>query len=162
MTFEIKEATREQFEEIWPIFEEVVRKGETYPYPMDIGLEAARSAWFAPGAHVFIGYLDGVAVASRYIVPNKPGLGAHVCNTGVMIDKACRGKGLGKAMMTFGLKKAKELGFRAIQLNLVVSTNKASIEICRKNGFEIVGTLPGAFHFRGERFVDAYVLFKEL
>ncbi len=162
MGLEITEASCEQFEEIWPIFEEVARAGETYPYPMDIGLEAARSAWFAPGAHVYFGYLDGKAVASRYIVPNKPGLGAHICNTGVMIDKTCRGQGLGKSMMRFGLQKAAELGFKGIQLNLVVSTNKASIEICRKNGFEIVGTLPGAFHYRGERYVDAFVMFKEL
>ncbi len=162
MSFEIREATADQFEEVWPIFREVVRTGETYPYPMDTDLEEARGLWFAPGARVYFGYLDGVAVASRYIVPNKPGLGAHVCNTGVMVDATVRGQGLGKKMMDFGLAKAKELGYRAIQLNLVVSTNGASLEICKRNGFQIVGTLPGAFHFRGERYVDAYVLYRDL
>ncbi len=162
MSIDIKEATADQFEEIWPIFREIVRSGETYPYPMNTDLEEARSLWFAPGARVYFAYLGGVAVASRYIVPNKPGLGAHVCNTGVMVDAAVRGQGIGKKMMDFGLAKAKELGFKAIQLNLVVSTNSASLEICKRNGFQIIGTLPHAFHIRGERYVDAHVLYREL
>ena len=161
-SLEIREVGPEQFDEIWPIFEEVARAGDTYPYPMDVSKEEARAYWFMPHARVYHGYLDGVPVASRYIVPNKPGLAAHVCNTGVIIDKHYRGKGLGKQMMAFCLQKTKELGFKAIQLNLVVSTNTASIKICQKNGFEIVGTLPGAFFHKEERYVDAYVMYKTL
>ena len=52
----------------------------------------------SPKAHVYNAYVGDVLVASRYIVPNKPGLGAHVCNTGVIIDKAWRGKGFGKQL----------------------------------------------------------------
>ncbi len=96
------------------------------------------------------------------IVPNKVGLGSHVCNTGVMIDPTYRGRGFGKIMNDFAIRKARELGYMAIQLNLVVATNAASLHICKQNGFEIVGTLPGAFFYKRERYVDAYVLYKTL
>jgi L-amino acid N-acyltransferase YncA len=95
-------------------------------------------------------------------VPNKPGLGSHVCNIGVIIAKAWRGRGLGHRLNDFATDKAKELGFRAIQLNFVVSTNVASIRICQKNGFEIVGTLPCAFHYKRKRYVDAFVMWRSL
>ncbi len=161
-TLTIREVTADAFEAIWPIFREVVADEDTYPYPADIAFEAARDLWFAPGARVFNACVGDELVASRYIVPNKPGLGSHVCNIGVIIARAWRGKGLGWALNDFAIEKARELGFRAIQLNFVVSTNAASIHICRQNGFEIVGTLPGAFHYKRERYVDAYVMFRAL
>lgn len=144
------------------MFSEVVKAGESYPYPMDTTKEQGRDLWFAPGAQVFIAYLNGKPAATRYIVANKPGLGSHVANTGVIIDKKFRGQGLGKAMMEFALEKAKELGFSALQLNLVVETNEASLAICKSYGFQVVGRLPEAFHYQGRKFVDALILFREL
>lgn len=162
MELSIIEVTKDQFSEIWPFFEEVIRAGETYPFPMDTDEKAARDFWFAPHAKVYNAYLDGRCVASRYIVPNKPGLGSHVCNTGVVIDKAVRGQGLGYQMMEFALQKTKELGFKAIQLNLVASNNHASLKICRSVGFETIGTLKSAFHYRAEEYIDAHVMYKTL
>lgn len=140
----------------------MVQDADTYPYPPNINKEEAKKLWFAKDARVYIAYLDGKPVATRYIAPNKVGLGSHVANTGVMIDKSYRGKGLGKQMMEFGINKARELGFKAIQVNLVVCTNTASIKICQKYGFEIIGTLPKAFYYKQEKYVDAYVMYKML
>lgn len=158
----IREVAPEAFDEIWPIFRDVVADEDTYPWPADTGFDAARALWFAPGARVYNAYAGDTLVASRYIVPNKPGLGGHVCNIGVMIARDWRGKGYGRQLNDFAIAKARELGFRAIQLNFVVSTNAASIRICQKNGFEIVGVLPEAFHYKRERYVDAYVMFLKL
>ncbi len=49
-----------------------------------------------------------------------------------------------------------------MQYNLVVKTNEASVHLWQKMGFDIVGTLPGAFHRCGDDFVDAYVMYKVL
>lgn len=159
---EIKLASQNQFEEIWPMFHEAVRTGESYPYPLDTNFEEGRRFWFASGARVYIAYLEGVPVATRYIVANKCGLGSHVANTGVILDSSHRGRGLGKEMMKFALSESKALGYRALQLNLVVAENLASLAICKQFGFEVVGRLPGAFHWKGERYVDAVVLFRTL
>ncbi len=158
----IQKAMPKQFDEIWPIFRQVVQAADTYPYPPDITKEKAQALWFAPEAKVYIAYVGKKPVASRYIVPNKIGLGSHIANTGVMIDPEYRGQGLGNAMMEFALMEAKKLGFRAIQLNMVVSTNTASIRICTRHGFTIIGTVPEAFHYKQERYVDAYVMYRRL
>lgn len=158
----IREVTADAFQQIWPILHDVLLDEDTYPWPMDTTQDEGRAYWFQPGARVFNAYVGGELVASRYIVPNKPGLGNHVCNIGVIVAKAWRGKGLGQRLNDFAIEKAKELGFRAIQLNFVVSTNTASISICRRNGFAIVGTLPGAFYYKRERYVDAYVMWRPL
>ena len=41
----IREATRDDFEQIWPIFHEIVAAGETYGYQRDLTQEQARELW---------------------------------------------------------------------------------------------------------------------
>ncbi len=57
---------------------------------------------------------------------------------------------------------AKEMGYLAMQFNLVVSTNEIAIKIWQKQGFDIVGRLPGAFDHPEYGLVDALVMFKTL
>jgi hypothetical protein len=47
-----------------------------------------------------------------------------------------------------------------MQYNLVVSINEAAVYLRQKLGFEIVGTLPGAFKHSSKGFVDAFVMYK--
>jgi len=49
-----------------------------------------------------------------------------------------------------------------MQFNLVVSTNSAGIRCWQRNGFEVVGTLPGAFRHKQLGDVDALVMFQAL
>jgi ribosomal protein S18 acetylase RimI-like enzyme len=53
-------------------------------------------------------------------------------------------------------------GFRGMQYNLVVSTNEGAIRLWKKHGFQILGTLPGAFRDPEQKYVDSYVMFKQL
>ena len=53
-------------------------------------------------------------------------------------------------------------GYRAMQFNLVVSTNHGALRLWKRMGFEIVGTLPGAFRHPRLGFVDAHVMYKTL
>ena len=49
-----------------------------------------------------------------------------------------------------------------MQFNLVVSTNNAGIGCWRRNGVEVVGTLPRAFRHRRLGYVDALVMAQSL
>jgi hypothetical protein len=49
-----------------------------------------------------------------------------------------------------------------MQFHLVVSTNTAGIRCWQRNGFEVVGTLPGAFRHRQLGDVDAQVMVQGL
>ena len=44
----------------------------------------------------------------------------------------------------------------------MVSTNTAGIRCWQHNGFEIIGTLPGAFRHRQLGYVDAWVMIRLL
>jgi hypothetical protein len=49
-----------------------------------------------------------------------------------------------------------------MQFNLVVSTNNAGLRCWQRNGFQVVGTLPGAFRLRQLVYVDALVMVQGL
>jgi ribosomal protein S18 acetylase RimI-like enzyme len=49
-----------------------------------------------------------------------------------------------------------------MQFNFVVSTNESAVRLWKNLGFEIVGTLPGAFRHPTNGFVDVYVMFRSL
>ncbi|QDT10812.1 hypothetical protein K239x_28030 [Planctomycetes bacterium K23_9] len=53
-------------------------------------------------------------------------------------------------------------GFKAMQYNLVISTNERAVNLWQHHGFEIVGTLPKAFRHTKLGYVDAYVMYKWL
>ena len=44
----------------------------------------------------------------------------------------------------------------------MVASNEVAIRLWKRQGFSVVGTLPGAFRHRRLGFVDALVMYKEL
>jgi len=89
-------------------------------------------------------------------------LGANVANAGYVVAEHCRRQGVGSRLCQHSLQAARRLGFRAMQFNLVVSTNNAGIRCWQRNGFQVVGTLPGAFRHRQLGYVDAVVMVQGL
>ena len=51
---DIREATGEDFEQIWPFFREIVAAGETYAYPRDITQEEAFKIWMDAPRKTFV------------------------------------------------------------------------------------------------------------
>jgi RimJ/RimL family protein N-acetyltransferase len=104
----------------------------------------------------------GAVIGTYYLKPNQPALGSHVCNCGYVVSERARGQGVASLMCEHSQYEARRLGFRAMQFNLVVSTNEGAVRLWKKLGFDIVGTLPGAFRHPRDGYVDAFVMFKEL
>ena len=119
---------------VWALLEPVFRAGETFPH--DPTVSQAVMVGLDPA---------GAVVGTYYLRPNSLALGAHVVNAGYVVAEQTR-----------------ELGFRALQFNLVVSTNTAGICCWQRNGFQVVGTLPGAFLHKRLGYVDALVMFQGL
>lgn len=105
----------------------------------------------------------GDAVAGTYILkPNQGGPGDHVANAALMVSGSVWGRGVSEAMGLDALDRAVQAGYKAMQFSFVVSTDKGTVRIWEKLGFEIVGTLPQAFRHPSEGCVDAFVMFKRL
>lgn len=148
---------------LWPVLRDTFRTGDTYPQPPDISEQDARTTWIDTPAATFVAAEPhGPLLGTYYLQPNKPGLGSHVCNAGYIVAGPARGRGVGSGLCLHSLRQAREMGFRAMQYNLVVTTNLASIRLWKKHGFRIVGTLPGAFRHMEHGFVDALVMYRSL
>ena len=158
----IREAVVEDFDEIWPIFHEVVSAGDTYAYPQETKKEQALNIWVNTPRKTFVVEESGNILATYYIKTNQAGPGSHVCNCGYMVSSKARGKGLATAMCEHSQKIAKELGYKAMQFNFVASTNEGAIRLWDKLGFETVGMLPQAFNHPEKGYVDALVMYKWL
>src|SRR4030095_559799 len=130
---------------IWNIFREVVAAGDTYALDPNISREDALAYWFAPATYTYIAEADGRINGTYILRSNQAGGGSHVANAGFMVAASARGQGIGRAMGEHCLSEARQLGFRAMQFNFVVSTNASAIRLWQELGFEIVGTLPGGF-----------------
>ena len=158
----IREADIRDFEQIWPIFREIVTAGDTYAYPRDISKDDALTLWLESPRRTYVAEEDGRILGTYYIKTNQSGPGQHVCNCGYMVSSQARGRGLATAMCEHSQEIARELGYRAMQYNFVASTNEGAIRLWKKLGFETVGRLPKAFHHPTEGYVDALVMYKSL
>ncbi len=86
----------------------------------------------------------------------------HVGVFGISISKKYRGKGLGKLLMEFILKEAKENLSKLKVVTLEVMTiNLAGIKMYKNFGFEEYGNLPEGNKYN-EKFVDVLLMYKKI
>lgn len=161
-TMNIREANQDDFLQIWPIFNVIAAAGETYPYPRDTTKDEAKKYWLDSPRKTFVCEEDNRVIGTYFITTNQIGLGDHVCNCGYMVDPAARGRGLATAMCSHSQEVAKELGYKAMQFNFVVSSNEGAVRLWESLGFATVGRLPKAFRHPKLGFVDALVMYKWL
>jgi L-amino acid N-acyltransferase YncA len=163
----IRPATDADWPAIWPFFSQIVEVGETYAYPEDMTSDEARALWMeGPPGHVVVAVdseVTGEAVlGSAKMGPNRPGRGAHVATASFMVSAAARGRGVGRALADYALEWARAQGYRAMQFNAVVETNKSAVRLWQAIGFEIVGTVPEAFDHPVHGLVGLHVMHRSL
>jgi ribosomal protein S18 acetylase RimI-like enzyme len=151
----------------WPavraLLEATFAIGDTYAFAPDSSEAEIHRAWIEVPQSTWVACNDDGTLLGTYLLkPNQHGLGGHVCNCGYVVAPAARGRGVATAMCEHSQREALARGFRAMQFNLVVSTNSGAVRLWQSLGFSIVGTLPGAFRHRRLGFVDAHVMFKTL
>ncbi len=159
----IREATADDWVQIWPFFSAIVEAGETYAYPLGMTSDEGRELWMDQPGAVFVAVDDeGDVIGSAKVGPNRPGRGSHVATASFMVDPNGRSRGVGRALGERALEWAKEAGFRSMQFNAVVETNVAAVALWKSLGFEVLGTVPEAFDHRTEGLVGMHVMYRTL
>jgi ribosomal protein S18 acetylase RimI-like enzyme len=158
----IRQARPDDFDQIWLLLRDVFRAGETYAVDRDISRDAAIDYWITKSAAVYVAQDAGRIVGTYYIKTNQAGGGAHICNCGYVVSPEARGQGVARQLCVHSQKAALALGYRAMQFNLVLSSNEGAVRLWRKLGFAVVGTIPDAFVHPELGMVDAYVMYKRL
>lgn len=160
----IRPANADDWPLIWPIWHRVVSAGETYCWDPDTGETAARQQWMMPPpAEVWVAVDETAAdtvVGTALLKPNQPGLGNHVANAAFMVDPDAAGRGIGRELARRVIDRAREIGYRGMQFNAVVSTNERAVLLWRSLGFDIVGTVPRAFRHSRYGLVDLHVMYQ--
>ena len=159
----IRPATDDDWPRIWPIFDATVRAGETYAYPPDLTSEQARDLWLErpPGLTVVLEEGDEILGTAK-MGPNRPGPGDHVGTASFMVAESARGRGVGRRLGEYVVQWHRDQGYRGIQFNAVVETNESAVRLWQKLGFEIVGTVPGAFRSPTRGYVGLHVMYLPL
>lgn len=158
----IRIAQPKDFEEIWPIFNAVIRSGDTYTFPSDMSKRDAQGYWMHNTNSVYVAELDNRIVGTYILKANQLGQGSHISNASFMVDPNIHGKGIGKALGQHCISEAQAKGFTGMQFNIVVSTNTAAVSLWKKLGFRIIGTTPKGFQHPTLGLVDTYIMFRDL
>lgn len=161
--FIIRGYEEKDWSKVWRILEPVFRFGSTYVFSPEITEQEANKIWVEIPKATFVCEDETKnAIGTYFIKPNQPGLGAHVCNCGYIVGEKSRGKGVASIMCKHSQGEAIKLGFRAMQYNLVVSTNESAIRLWKKHDFKVVGVLSKAFNHKKFGYTDALIMYKQL
>jgi len=158
--FAIRKARLEDFEEIYAIFCKVLDEGMTYSYSREeMTPERSLAYWMtAKDTHCFVADVKGKVAGMAAIRRNRTCRAGHVANASFIVHPDYRKMGIATALGKHALKFAKKLGYKAMQYNFVVSTNKVAVALWQSLGFKIVGTLPKGFDHAKLGLVDVYIM----
>lgn len=159
----IRAAEDQDWPGIYPFFFAIVAAGESYAFPPDLTLDAARPWWMetAPG-QTFVALDDQTILGSAKVGPNRPGRGSHVATASFMVDPAHRGRGVGRCLGAHVLEWARVRGYRSMQFNAVVETNTAAVDLWTSLGFDILTTVPEAFDHPTHGLIGLHLMFQRL
>lgn len=172
----IRRAKESDFPQMLPIFREVIDGGDTYDFEETASDQDAFEYWFGKGVTSFVmvepqGANQNCAANNEphekilgfyKIIQNHRGRGSHVANASFMVSRETRGKGIGRKMGEDCIRVAREMGFKAIQFNFVISTNEPAMKLWKSLGFRELCRLPGAFNHKKLGYVDAVIFYQEL
>lgn len=139
-----------QMTEIW---NEIVTMGEAFPQEEPLNNETAKD-FFAKQSRTSVA-VDGNDVLGLYILhPNNVGRCGHIANASYAVRIDRRGQNIGETLVTDCINSCKELGFRILQFNAVVSTNLPALRLYKKLGFTQLGVIPNGFRRKDGSYAD--------
>lgn len=149
--------------EMISIWNQVVLDGEAFPQENCLD-QAAGKAFFEEQSLTAVAEDKASGrVCGLYILhPNNIGRCGHICNASYAVSGDYRGCHIGEALVKHCLKKGKDLGFRILQFNAVVSSNASARHLYEKLGFVQIGMVPGGFLMKDGHYEDIYLYYHQL
>ncbi|WP_294372534.1 GNAT family N-acetyltransferase [uncultured Clostridium sp.] len=155
MSIEIRKYEEKYIKEAINIWNEVVEDGVAFPQ-LDFLTEENGNEFFKEQSFTGIAYDDDTdEIVGLYILhPNNIGRCGHICNASYAVKKEMRGHHIGEILVTHCIEKGSELGFKILQFNAVVASNKYALRLYEKLGFIKLGTIPKGFLMKDGTYED--------
>lgn len=157
----VRTATQADASAMLQLLRSVSWEGDTLPFRNEVDEAFIASQWLG-AVGCGLACRNGSLLGMYRYGPNMPGRGSHIASATFLVAQQSRGQGLGRILLEDCLEKAKAAGFRAMQFNQVVATNRAALALYRSAGFRKVGKIPEAFAHAEHGYVAAYVLYLDL
>lgn len=162
MEFTIREYQTTDVPEMTEIWNTVVAAGDAFPQIDPLDADEAEK-FFAIQSFTAVAQTGNGGICGLYILhPNNVGRCGHIANASYAVKVVDRGKSVGRHLVEHSLKKGKELGFGILQFNAVVRTNTAAIRLYEQLGFNMLGTIPGGFLTKENRYEDIVLFYHPL
>lgn len=136
------------------VWNKVVEDGVAFPQTDPLTMESG-GLFFEEQTYTGIAVDENGEVAGLYILhPNNIGRCGHICNCSYAVRYDCREQHVGELLVRDSLKQGKACGFRILQFNAVVASNRPALALYRKIGFTPLGTIPGGFLLKDGTYED--------
>lgn len=153
LTVKIREATPKDLADIWRIFRSVIEEKKWIPVLFVEEGEFERLSWFSHhksvGSVILVAQMGDKIVGHCLVERDDWDAAGHVGNLGLMVIAEQRGKGIGDALVTEALVRAREKGFEKICLS-TFKANLNAIRLYEKHKFQIIGVRRRQFKMEGE------------
>jgi ribosomal protein S18 acetylase RimI-like enzyme len=108
--------------------------------------------------HVLVAELDGEVAGWIKLQPPTPlPASEHVLQvTGLAVDPARQGQGVGRALLEAAADEGRRRGARRLTLR-VLAANESARRLYERCGFEVEGVLRGEFHLEGRDVDDVWM-----
>ena len=155
MNIKVREFNESDIQAANEIWNEVVEDGVAFPQEECL-TEKSGLEFFKSQSYTGIAYDEETDdIVGLYILhPNNVGRCGHISNASYAVSSFARRKGVGRAVVTDCIKKAKELGFGILQFNAVVASNTAALALYKSLGFTQLGVIPDGFRLKDGNYED--------
>lgn len=145
------------------IWNEIVQEGMAFPQEDCLSKEDAE-AFFSSQSYCGVAQntLTGEICGLYILHPNNVGRCGHICNASYAVNSRHRGKRIGERLVLDSMKQGKELGFRILQFNAVVSSNTHARHLYERLGFIQLGTITGGFKMKDHTYIDICPYYRTL
>jgi GNAT superfamily N-acetyltransferase len=162
LTPEIRPIADADWPAVWKIVHEVIQAEETFPFDPAMPETVAREVWVEKPPGLTVVATDGSEIlGTAKMGTNRPGPGAHVSTASFMVAAPARGRGVGTALCRYAVDWARQRGYAGMQFNAVVESNTSAVALYRREGFEVIGTVPRSFQHPVHGRVGLHVMYLE-
>ena len=153
-----KEEDLPRMAEIW---NHVVEEANAFPQEQPLKEPEGR-AFFAAQSFCGVAEKEGEVIGLYILHPNNVGRCGHISNASYAVAPGMRGLHIGEQLVRDSMAQARTLGFRILQFNAVVATNKGAIHLYERLGFRRLGLIKGGFRGKDGSYEDIIPFYIEV